>query len=59
MDIKAIRKLLDLVREKFGKETIIEIYSDGSGFIRHDQSTKIDDYLLDFTGLGELAEELS
>jgi len=58
MNIPAIRDLLELMQKKFGRDIRIEIWSDGSGRVYHAQTTRLDEYLLEFDGLGELAEEL-
>lgn len=58
MNILAIRKLLELIHKKFGPDMKIEIYSDGSGLIFHNTATHIYDYIFEFDGLGELAQEL-
>lgn len=58
MNVVAIRELIELIGKKFGQETKIEIYSDGSGRIYHERTIKHSDYLFEFDGLGELASEL-
>jgi len=59
VNIPAIMKMLDLVEEQFGSFAYIEIFSDGSGFVRHVNSPKRSDALLHFINLGELAGELN
>lgn len=50
--------MIELVCKKFGEETRIELFSDGSGFIYQEYTTRLDKPSLQFDGLGELAEEL-
>lgn len=58
MNIQATRDLIELICKKFGRGIRIEIYSDGSGYIYNRETTRIDEYLLEFDGLDELAKEL-
>ena len=63
MDINtpAIRKMLDLIKERFGEDIYVKMFSDGSGLLLHDGHGYIprDTMILEFSCLGELAEEFS
>ena len=54
-----IRELIDRIKENFGNDAYIELYTDGSGCIRYRQECREPDKLLvEFDGLGELSEIL-
>lgn len=53
--IIAVRKLIDRVKEKFGEDAYLELFTDGSGFIR---VSPFGELLEEFDGLGELTEVL-
>lgn len=69
-DILVIRKLIDRVKEKFGENAYLELFTDGSGYIRVFNGVHLADLgrnnidephklMKEFDGLGELAEILT
>jgi len=60
INVPAIREMLDLIEEKLGDDVCVTIFSDGSGFLLCDGHGSLpkDTIITEFTGLGELAEEL-
>ncbi len=61
MNILVIRELVNRVKKLFGDNVYLELFVDGSGYIRsYDESNLKKPHLLvgEFDGLGELAEIL-
>ena len=50
-----VRLLIDRMKEKFTDDVYLELYADGSGFIRSCQRNSSGDIVEEFDGLGELA----
>jgi len=55
MNIISIRAIMECIKKRFGADAYLELYMDGSGFIRLAQRPNPDKLLVDFDGLGELA----
>lgn len=57
MNIFAIREFIDCVKDKFGDEAFIVLFTDGSGYIRL-RTPDLDKLLEEFDDLGKLASIL-
>lgn len=53
----AVRQLIDRIREKYGYDAYIELFTDGSGSIRV-RNQVLDTLKAEFDGLGELIKIL-
>jgi len=55
INVPAIRDMVDTIKDRYGDNAHVILYSDGSGFICYNESGA---NVVDFDGLGELQSTL-